>query len=308
MLEQRFEVRGTSFDFLDPDASMLRDALPGCSYESSVCLLLERALAPESSVFFDVGALYGFFSVWAARRGASVVSFEPNEHYVEILRHNLRRNRCSDVRVETLALSDGTGTLAFAARALLHHADRQRRSYVRGVVNHLKRRHPDECVECLTAHPTEWRAGVGPWLAANLSERLGLFDGGTDATARYVDADTLDRWCDRTGISPTVVKIDVHGSELPLVRGMRTTLATTVRDLVIEVHTDDLRVDGSLEDLVAELEAAGMDIFEICGFRRDVAHLVPLRGAARAAFVDQRRWTTEELYFMRCLYARRGQC
>lgn len=302
-MRETLTMRGTAFELWDPDASLLRDALPGCAYEASVYALLERAMTP-ASVLFDVGALYGAYAVWAARRGNRVVAFEPNSEYAEVLRRNLQRNGCEHARVETVALAADAGTARLAARTLIPPTAR-RRPYLAGVVNQLMRRHASDCVECLAAAAGDWRAGALPWLAANARERLGRFSKGADQTPREVETETLDRWCERNGIVPTVVKIDVHGAEADVLRGMRATLRDHVQALVLELHTDDLRSPGTVSDLLLELERAGMEVFEIRAFRRNVAHLVPMTPAVRASLVDQRRWTAEELYFMRCLYARR---
>jgi hypothetical protein len=104
---------------------------------------------------------------------------------------------------------------------------------------------------------------------------------------------------------PTVVKIDVHGAEAAVLRGMRETLRDHVQELIVEVHTSDLLITGTHEEIVVELEAAGLEVFELRGFRRARATLIPLRGAARRRFCDEREWTAEDLWFMRCLYARK---
>lgn len=302
----RLTAEGTRFELLDPDASLLRDALPRGGYEPAVCALLARAFEQPGATFFDVGALYGFFAVWAALRGVAVVAFEPGEQYAEVLELNLRRNGCEGARVERLALSDRDGELRFAARSAVAEpaADGDAgRSYVRGLRNH--RRGAPGVGERVVAAPGYWRAPLAPWIAANLGERLGLFRAGEDQVARTVRQQPLDAWVREHGVAPTVVKIDVHGAEVAVVRGMRDALREHVRELVVEVHTSDLLVSGSHAELVAELEDAGLELFELRGFRRAEATLVPLVGEARRRFCDQREWTAEELWFMRCLYARR---
>jgi hypothetical protein len=302
----RVTAEGTTFELLDPDASILRDALPGAGYEPALCALLSPSLTRPGAVFFDVGALYGFFSVWAACAGAErVVAFEPGRHYAGILDYNLRLNACENVRVELVALSDRTGLGSFAARTLAVEGNgRGGRSYARGVLNHLRPR--GRGGEPVIAQPGHWRARPGPWAAAAAGERLGLFTRGADQEESEVALERMDDWVRREGVSPTVVKIDVHGGEVAVVRGMREIMRDGPLELVVEVHTDDLLVTGTHEELVAELEAAGLEVFELSGFRRSAGRLVPLVGRARRDFCDQRRWNAVELYFMRCLYARRG--
>jgi len=308
----RVTAEGAAFELLDPDASMLRDALPGSGYEPAVCALLKRSLQRPGTVFLDVGALYGFFSVWAAKATpATVVAFEPGPRYAAVLEHNLRLNGCEGVRVERVALAERTGSARFSARTLTAEEeqdttdraqDRGAWSYLRGLGNHLRR--GPAAGEPITAAPGYWRAEPGPWLAAATSERLGLFTQGADQDEVEVALERLDDWVTRTGIVPQVVKIDVHGGEVGVLRGMTEQLRRRPLELLIEVHTSDLLVAGSHAELVETLEAAGLDVFELRGFRGRQGRLVPLVGAAREQLCDQRRWTASELYFMRFLYAR----
>ncbi len=306
----RVVAHGVAFELLDPDASMLRDALPGCGYEPGVCAVLARGLARPGAVFFDVGALYGFFAVWAHKSGAAeVVAFEPGRHYADVLEHNLRLNGCDGVRVERIALAERTGAGSFAARTRVAGADAdgvngvERRAFGRGLLNHLVPR--PRRGERVVAKPGYWRAEPGPWLAAAVGERLGLFTGGADQDEREVSLECLDDWVARCGVRPTVMKIDIHGGEVAAIRGMRATLGAGPIELVVEVHTNDLLVSGTHEELVVELETAGLEVCELRGFRGRRCTLVPLVGRARRGFCDQRRWTASELYFMRCLHARR---
>jgi hypothetical protein len=306
----RVVAEGVSFELLDPDASMLRDALPGCGYEPGVCAVLAPALRRPDAVFFDVGALYGFFAVWAHKTGAAqVVAFEPGRHYADVLEHNLRLNGCERVRVERIALADRTGPGSFAARTRLEGSGagdnaNERRTFGRGLLNHLLPR--PRRGERVVAEPGYWRADPGPWLAAAAGEKLGLFTRGADQDTREIELERLDDWVARNRVRPTVMKIDVHGGEVAAIRGMRETLRTGPVELVVEVHTTDLLVSGSHEELVCELEAAGLEVCELLGFRGRRCTLVPLVGRARRGFCEQRRWTASELYFMRCLHARRS--
>lgn len=305
----RVVAEGVSFELLDPDASMLRDALPGCGYEPGVCAVLAPELARPGSVFFDVGALYGFFAVWADKSGATeVVAFEPGDRYADVLEHNLRLNGCERVRVERIALAERTGAGSFAARTRVPGSGEakngsERRTFGRGLLNHMAPR--PRGGESVVAKPGYWRAEPGPWLAAAAGERLGLFTRGADQDEREISLERLDDWVARTGVRPTVMKIDIHGGEVAAVRGMRETLAAGPIELVVEVHTSDLLVSGTHEELVTELEAAGLEVCELRGFRGRHCTLIPLVGRARRDFCDQRRWTAAELYFMRCLHARR---
>jgi FkbM family methyltransferase len=85
------------------------------TYEPCTRKLFTGLLA-ETDVFVDAGAHIGLFSVLASRRGTSdlsVFSFEPDPYNGKALNYNLRRNRCANVRMLLMAVSDTTGTARF---------------------------------------------------------------------------------------------------------------------------------------------------------------------------------------------------
>jgi FkbM family methyltransferase len=74
----------------------------------------------EGSVFYDVGANVGFFSLLAARLGGpqgKIVCFEPLEGNVAKLIENARRNQFGNVRVFPIALGAATGERIFQLSA-----------------------------------------------------------------------------------------------------------------------------------------------------------------------------------------------
>ena len=65
--------------------------------ESQVVLhLLASACSPDNSLFVDVGANLGWFSMLAASRGYSVVAFEPQAHLVQLVKLSIALNEFSD--------------------------------------------------------------------------------------------------------------------------------------------------------------------------------------------------------------------
>lgn len=83
----------------------------GC-IEPNEFAFIDSFLKP-GMVFVDIGANEGFFSVFASRRvGAmgKLIAFEPSSREVERLRANLSLNNISNVRVETCALANASGT------------------------------------------------------------------------------------------------------------------------------------------------------------------------------------------------------
>src|SRR5205807_10468728 len=73
-------------------------------YEVALQNILVENLKP-GSVFYDVGAGFGFYSVLAARLGAGVFAFEPDSGNVESLRHHVTLNSFeSKIGIFTLAV------------------------------------------------------------------------------------------------------------------------------------------------------------------------------------------------------------
>ena len=68
------------------------------------------------SVFLDIGAHHGIYSIVAAKKlgtNGTVVAFEPSSREYRRLRLHLRLNRLHSVRAEPLALSSATSTRTF---------------------------------------------------------------------------------------------------------------------------------------------------------------------------------------------------
>ena len=62
-----------------------------------------------SNVFFDIGACVGLVSVYAARKGANVIAFEPDLIYRSRLLKNLMLNDLHNVKIIEWAVSDEHG-------------------------------------------------------------------------------------------------------------------------------------------------------------------------------------------------------
>jgi len=66
-------------------------------------------LVGKDTVFVDVGANLGLYTVWACRRARRVISVEPNPAALANLKVNIALNECSNVTVVPKALSDRRG-------------------------------------------------------------------------------------------------------------------------------------------------------------------------------------------------------
>jgi FkbM family methyltransferase len=90
------------------------------------------------------------------------------------------------------------------------------------------------------------------------TSRLASGDGEGTETVETV---TIDQFCAREQIVPTLIKIDVEGWELEALRGARDTIARGGRSLAlfVEMHPTAWRERGmSADDVRAELEAQGL--------------------------------------------------
>ena len=95
------------------DLSCERSWWAGTHEPSSQDLL--RQIIAEDTVFYDVGAHIGFFSLPAARIAARVIAFEPDPENAERLRAHVVRNRLQHKIevVETALWSDTTPSITF---------------------------------------------------------------------------------------------------------------------------------------------------------------------------------------------------
>jgi FkbM family methyltransferase len=306
-------VRSTTFAFedytfrlFDPDESTLRETIPGHDYEPAVSTLLKSLLNERGAVFLDVGSLYGYFAILAHQLNPRIEihAFEPNPAYFQTLNENIQING-SRVQAHNLALSDREETLEFQGKTFVIQPEQRERAWttLRRFVRSLARReagskHRDAGVDVLKAS-CRWLWSSAIQIVSSLLKRP------TATRLLRVPCQTLDAWM-AGGVRPTVAKIDVHGAEIKILRGMKRALSECMQHLIIEVHAKHMIVDGEYHEIVDILEGAGFDIFEMRDFRTNKhASLVPLVGDARERFIDAERWSITENIEMRMLYARK---
>jgi FkbM family methyltransferase len=82
-------------------------------YEAETATWLLQRFAPDS-VFYDVGANHGYFSIMAARRGCATVAIEPVPELASAVRANARASGLSNVEVVEVALSSEEGSAQLA--------------------------------------------------------------------------------------------------------------------------------------------------------------------------------------------------
>lgn len=75
-------------------------------------ILLEIFRTYPNTIFIDIGANIGWFSLIAASKGIQTISFEPIKENYEVLSYSIEKNNYQDlIKVYKLALSDKRGSI-----------------------------------------------------------------------------------------------------------------------------------------------------------------------------------------------------
>jgi FkbM family methyltransferase len=178
-------------------------------FDPEIYSFLATVLPARDVVIWDVGAHFGFHTLgFASIVGPSgrVVGFEPNPSNRERLGRNLERNGdlASRVAVLPCALSDRNGqSPLFLSRNIESGASSM--SFLDGTT------------------PSVDPATVGAWDKVVVAVRT------ADAVLR-----------DHTAAAPHVIKIDVEGAELLVLRGAEEIMRTTRPTVIVESHSAKL--------------------------------------------------------------------
>ncbi|MBW8041935.1 MAG: FkbM family methyltransferase [Planctomycetes bacterium] len=176
----------------------------------------------EGMTVFDIGAHIGLFTLGAAKRvgkEGQVYAFEPSPETVKILERHISLNGWQDrIELVTAVVSDVNGIVPFYTYGLSMAASLGR-----------------ENVEVLNP------------------EYL-------DTPARKIDvtAITLDQFCMDRDIFPDILKIDVEGAELMVLRGAKNLLLNNQITILCEIHPKQMKNCGSsLQELTEYLDSFG---------------------------------------------------
>jgi FkbM family methyltransferase len=188
---------------------------------------------PEGAVIADVGANIGVFSLFVKSRvpTATVLAFEPVPDVLEALTRNLERHGVDDVRTSAVALGTEAGEITF--------------TYYPGLPSNS------------TSYPEDKEAARAA-MAARIGQEPAdrLLDGVeiTVATERLSDA------LRRQGVDRPIdlLKIDVEGAELDVLRGIDDADWPRIRRVAAEVED----VHGRLDAFRRELTDHGFDVVD----------------------------------------------
>jgi FkbM family methyltransferase len=214
----RIEVEPHMSFFLNPADLVPVGILRTGVWQPEVWHALEPSLH-EGSVFLDVGAHIGYFTMKAAPKvGATghVLAFEPNPETLKLLYDNVAANGAHNVIVEPVACTDKEETLTFYAAAVQNTG-----------ASSLSKSN----AEVSDAPPKPYMVQGRP----------------IDAVVGQLNLGRVD-----------AIKIDVEGAEVLVLRGAVETLKRFHPRLVIEEESDRLAsFQTSMEDLSSLLHTAG---------------------------------------------------
>ncbi len=205
-----------------------------------------EALTPASCVL-DVGASFGLFTLGACTRvtAGRVYAFEPAPAAADLLARHVRLN-AAEARVECVRAAVGD--------------------------------HEGAC----TLHVPP-RSAMSSFARSNARLRPEWDDAAV--TAIEVPVVTLDAFCAGRGVVPDVIKIDVEGAEVLVLRGARDTLARHRPVLFCEVHPLQMEAVGSsLDEFRAVVDGSGYAIAQLGPARASGifnARLAPLAAPVR---------------------------
>jgi FkbM family methyltransferase len=92
--------------YLNPLNMIDKQMIMGKSQDQFIENLI-ASISWNNSIFIDIGANWGLFSLIAARKGAEVIAFEPVTRELQLLYRHIEINRLSDhIRVFPIGLSD----------------------------------------------------------------------------------------------------------------------------------------------------------------------------------------------------------
>lgn len=282
---KRYTIHDVDFDFVDIDDSTERETVPGNTYEPALTGLLHEIFSNrERGTFLDIGALYGYFSCYVGKLapGVRVMAFEPCRRSVMVLAENLKLNKLSNVAVEPVALASAERTQELMGKTLVKDAVHPRRL--------AEAEFSLSEVELDRRSLTGGRVSLATWLWCSVKHLLRHLRGWN--RKEVVDCVSFDGRYDGLCESPVVVKIDVHGAEVGVLKGMQRFLGTNVDVLFLELHRDDMLVEGTHQDTVDLLHGSGLGLYEIVDFRSDEKwRLVKITPETARTLSSSRHWS-----------------
>lgn len=207
-------VRGVDLKFFTPNLRALWQSVGQEHIEPDLLNFIDGC--GDHSVYFDVGASTGVFSIYAAAKGIKTYCFEPEASNFNILNFNALLNfaniKPDNINCFNLAVSDTEKTESIYIKKFEAAA-------------HEKILGTPKARDSETSFEYEYK--------------------------QRAYCVSLDDFCRREQVYPTDIKIDVDGVELDVVRGMRGILKEGhIQRIFIEISENDPRSSQTLEMLL----------------------------------------------------------
>jgi len=195
-------------------------------YSRDIILLMNRLLKP-GDVVADVGANIGEISLAAAKRvggAGKVYSFEPMTTLFERLVQHIEMNNATQITPVRQGLADGQRTAVIYAQA--------------------------EQFNDGTSH-----TGLGTIYPF----------GDRSQPVEEIQLNTLDNYCEQHAIERLdLIKIDVEGAELDVLRGAQSTLQKYKPFVILELQSETAQSAGnSAEEIISLVESNDYEIYVI---------------------------------------------
>jgi FkbM family methyltransferase len=216
----RVEVNPGVSLFLDPNDLIGRAILRSGRWQPAVWKSISDGLS-SGAIFFDVGAHIGYESLRASVQigdRGKVIAFEPNPATLGQLRANISASKATNIIVEPIACADQEGRLT------------------------------------LYDSTSEGNSGASSLSLSNADET------GKGALPSYVvRARPIDDVAEELAVDRLdVMKVDVEGAEVLVLRGARKTLRRFHPKLVVEVRSFQLEnMHSSVDELFSFVEGLG---------------------------------------------------
>lgn len=218
----RVQVEPRASFLLDPRDLVSVTILRTGSWQPEIWQSLSSSLRADS-VFLDVGAHIGYFSIKAAPQvgpNGRVVAFEPNPETLKLLRDNVAVNQAHNIVVEPFACTDREQTLTLYAAPIINTG---------------------------ASSISQMNASVS---AVDLPRPYTVRGRPIDDVVRELNLSRVD-----------AIKIDVEGAEVSVLRGALKTLNRFHPKVVVEVIASQLAsFQTTPEDLNGLIKSAGYNV------------------------------------------------
>jgi FkbM family methyltransferase len=175
----------------------------------------------KDSIFFDVGAHFGYFSLLAEACGCtSIYAFEASKNNFAILQENTKNKK---IHIQNTAIYSGNGEIEFYEFPTLY-------------------------AENNTVKLEQFKSS--DWISAN------------QPTPLKVNGITLDSFIKEHGIVPDIIKLDVEGAELEVLKGLKESFGKYSMTICLE-YIIDKNMNSSHQEAYFFLIANGFQPFLI---------------------------------------------